>query len=131
MQKNSIGSRLRIVRNNLHKTRDEFALELNTSRNTIARYESDERVPSVEYLLAIHQKYGVNLHWLLLGDTTQEGDEQSCEVSSDKGKSTPLLLNMNEMDFITVLLIDRIVQMSRENQEHLLFFIMGIESKNQ
>lgn len=63
----SLGSRIRALRNH-DESQEDFARLLGVSRSTLIRYENDECLPDSAFLLALHQKTSVNLHWLITGE---------------------------------------------------------------
>lgn len=64
----TIGIRIRQIRDNFGKSRDEFANTLGISRNTLQRYETDERKPDADFLIALYEKYEISIHWILFGE---------------------------------------------------------------
>jgi phage repressor protein C with HTH and peptisase S24 domain len=76
----ALGRRLILVRGRI--TQDAYAAQLGVHVNTLARYERGERLPGADFLQRLGAN-GVNLHWLLTGQTThaqaavQIGEPQS------------------------------------------------------
>jgi transcriptional regulator with XRE-family HTH domain len=62
---NNIGERIRYIRGPL--TMPEFGKEIDANRNTVANWESNRGLPMCEYLLQMHNKFNVNINWLLTG----------------------------------------------------------------
>ena len=60
-----IGERLRSVRGDVSQS--DFADRLGISLSSWRRYESGERDPDAETLVALHEKVGVNPLWILCG----------------------------------------------------------------
>jgi len=66
--KTPLGSRLRQVRRELgDNRREEFAEQLEISKDSLALYERGENVPSATVLAEYHRKFGINLNWLATG----------------------------------------------------------------
>jgi transcriptional regulator with XRE-family HTH domain len=62
-----IGARITQVRSRI--TQGKFADSLGIHKNTLIRYEKEERLPDSEVLTLIHKIYGVDLAWLLTGES--------------------------------------------------------------
>jgi transcriptional regulator with XRE-family HTH domain len=62
-----IGARITQVRSRI--TQGKFADSLGIHKNTLIRYEKEARLPDSEVLTLIHQIYGVDLAWLLTGQS--------------------------------------------------------------
>lgn len=61
----SLGERIAKIRGGL--SQQEFADRLGVSRNTLVRYEKDQRVPDATFLKRIVDDFGVAPGWLLMG----------------------------------------------------------------
>jgi len=61
-----IGKRLKEVRGSF--SQQQFADVLEVHRNTVARYEREERVPDSEYIEQIYKKFSINPQWILTGE---------------------------------------------------------------
>lgn len=57
--------RIKELRKAKKMTQLKLALELNTSQNTISRYESGEREPSIKDLIKIADFFNVSVDYLL------------------------------------------------------------------
>ena len=75
---NSIGERINYIRKEMGVNRDQFADYLGVSRNTITRYETNERKPDADFIIKFCEEYEVSADWLLLGKT--EDDERELSV---------------------------------------------------
>lgn len=64
-----IGFRISQVRGRL--TQAEFAQSLGVHKNTLIRYEKEERLPDSALLMRICERYEVNPGWLLMGTPEQ------------------------------------------------------------
>lgn len=57
--------RIKEIRKAKKMTQLKLALELNTSQNTISRYENGEREPSIKDLIKIADYFNVSIDYLL------------------------------------------------------------------
>lgn len=55
------GNSLADLRDQLGKTQDEFASDIGASQGMVSAWERGEKYPRPEYLLAISERYGVDL----------------------------------------------------------------------
>jgi len=62
----SIGNRVRYIRDSL--SQPKFAKEIGVTRNTVSGYENNNIIPSGKALLQMHEKFGININWLLSGE---------------------------------------------------------------
>jgi transcriptional regulator with XRE-family HTH domain len=62
-----IGARITQVRSRI--TQGKFADSLGIHKNTLIRYEKEERLPDSEVLTLIYKTYGVDPAWLLTGES--------------------------------------------------------------
>lgn len=63
-----IGSKIKILRNNLHLSQDELAEKVFVSRQTISNWENDKTYPDIESLLLLSEVFSVSLDHLVKGD---------------------------------------------------------------
>lgn len=75
----TIGERIRELRVGFGLSRDELALDIGISRNTLARYETDERKPDADFLIALQLKYEVSSDWILFGEKPHDESEFSLD----------------------------------------------------
>lgn len=61
---NSFSKRIKELRVSLSMTQSEFAKEIGTTQATLSSYENTDKLPSVDILITIAQKYNVSLDWL-------------------------------------------------------------------
>lgn len=60
-------NRIRTIRKNAGMTQQQFAERLGISRNTVATYETSERVPIDAVIVSICREFGVREEWLRTG----------------------------------------------------------------
>lgn len=63
-----MNKRIKMIRTNLGLTQNEFASKLGIVRNTIANYETGNRVPSRQIIISICREYNINENWLRCGE---------------------------------------------------------------
>lgn len=62
-----MNKRIKEIRQNAGMTQREFADRIGVSRNTIAAYETDARVPIDAIIVSICREFNVNENWLRTG----------------------------------------------------------------
>lgn len=61
---NTFSKRLKDLRTSVKLTQAEFAKEIGTTQATLSSYENSDKMPPVDILISIAQKYNVSLDWL-------------------------------------------------------------------
>lgn len=64
MDNNIIASRIKELRTSLELTQSDFAESINTTQAALSGYERGDRVPSIDILICISEKYNVSIDWL-------------------------------------------------------------------
>lgn len=82
LDKTEIGRRIKKVREGLGLTQQVFSEKLEIGRVTLARYETGERTPDAEFLLAINNILGIEIVWLLTG--LDSGIKKSASLSKNE-----------------------------------------------
>lgn len=62
----SLGGRISFIRGEMRQ--EDFASRMGITRQTVVRYESDERVPDAVFLNRLVSEFGVDARWLLTGE---------------------------------------------------------------
>jgi len=71
----SLGDRLKIVRNHLKLNKQEFANAVEVSSpNTIYKWEHDLSSPPAKVLGKLHEKYRIDVQWLVTGKGSMLAD---------------------------------------------------------
>lgn len=71
-----IGERLKQVRESVVLDQDTFGKSIGVGgRPTISRWERGLAFPPADILAVIHEKYGINIHWLLTGIGSMNADQ--------------------------------------------------------
>ena len=70
-QDTTIGNRIFTIRDSHHLTQEEFAGKLFVTPATISRYETDNRSPSIDFLVRLHKKFDADLYWVLFGKESE------------------------------------------------------------
>ena len=65
-EETTLADRIKFIRGSLSKV--EFARALGINRNTLLNYETNKAFPDFERLQKIHEKFKVNINWLLSGE---------------------------------------------------------------
>ena len=66
----TLGQRIAAKRNELGLSQSALGEQLNVSRQSVFKWESDAAVPEIDKLIALSRLFGVSLEWLLgVGDT--------------------------------------------------------------
>ena len=76
---NTIGARLRILRECAEITQRELSREFGIRNSMMSMLESDERIIPIDVLLKYSEIFGVSTDWILKGEATQT----SCSGSED------------------------------------------------
>ncbi|MGA7955226.1 MAG: S24 family peptidase [Gloeobacterales cyanobacterium] len=76
-----IGARITQVRSRI--TQGKFADSLGIHKNTLIRYEKEERLPDSEVLTLLYKIYGVDPTWLLTGESKLPAVAEDLVFSSD------------------------------------------------
>ncbi|MGE5514604.1 MAG: helix-turn-helix domain-containing protein [Bacteroidota bacterium] len=66
----TIADRMRMVRGT--ESQDDFSDLLGVSKDTVGKYERNKIKPGAEVLMALRQKRGVDINWLLTGERAQD-----------------------------------------------------------
>lgn len=64
----TIGERIKLIRDKLDITQEEFSKKLGTTRNTITNYEAGRREPMEATIKSICREFNVNYDWLKNGE---------------------------------------------------------------
>ena len=69
----SIGERIKFVRDMARLDQETFGKSIGATRNTVYRWESGKGFPPADVLLNLHEKHGINIHWLVTGQGEMRG----------------------------------------------------------
>lgn len=69
---NGIGERLESVKNELNLSYNQMSKDLDIPYNNIVRYIKGTRIPSVQIVLEFSMKYGIDIEWLLFGQSQKD-----------------------------------------------------------
>ncbi|MDR0441574.1 MAG: helix-turn-helix domain-containing protein [Candidatus Accumulibacter sp.] len=67
MSKKEIGKRIQRIRADSGLNQRDFAARLDISNGGISQIESGKAMPGGDFLLRIHQEFGIDVTWLLTG----------------------------------------------------------------
>ena len=87
----SFGEQLQSVRRRSGLTQEQFAEELNVSRQAVSKWESGKGYPEMEKILYICNRYGVTLNELFAQEVPLGAEEQSALAPETSGVPVPTL----------------------------------------
>ncbi|WP_138755502.1 helix-turn-helix domain-containing protein [Paenibacillus sinopodophylli] len=64
----TIGARIKHIRKSYGLNQVSFVQSLGISQGTLSELEKNKFNPSVETIIQLYEKFGVDLNWLLLGE---------------------------------------------------------------
>ena len=82
---NTLGKRIRMLRNACGLTQDELASDLFVSRTGISNYETNKRTPDVEMLKKLCERFNVSMNYLL-GNTSLEDEKNALDKATTEIK---------------------------------------------
>ncbi len=88
-----LGQKLKQLRSEKHLSQETVALELNVSRQAVAKWENNISKPSTANLMAICDLYGISLDELV-SDKSVECSEEETEPPKLKGKTVIIILSV-------------------------------------
>ena len=106
---NKPSARLKLLRNTLNLTQQEFADRIGCKRNTVAKYEIDSSAPSTAVVSLICREFNVNEEWLRFGTGnifTKNEFIETYEISV-RLKYLRHILDISQQDFANSLGISR------------------------
>jgi len=65
--KKDVGVRFSRFRKQINKTQQQLADELGIYQSTITSFEKGKTFPNLKYLFHVHEKYGLDITWLITG----------------------------------------------------------------
>lgn len=90
----SLGQRIKAERNRLGMTQPEFGKKISVSRNTVASYESGDRVPPIENLAAISKLTKRSIDWFVFGEPEVSEKELSPQETIEA-----IRMNLSKLEF--------------------------------
>ena len=84
---NGLGDKLQKLRTQFNMSQKEVAVAINTSPSIISNYESGERTPSVENLMALANLYHCSTDYLLGFQTTDNDNTLNVAMLSTEQKA--------------------------------------------
>lgn len=88
----TLGQRIRIIREKSQLSQDKFGESLGVSRQTISRWEKEKVVPELAKLMEICREYDVKMAYLI-GQEAEEELEEGSKVWDDERKLHKILLS--------------------------------------
>ncbi len=65
----AVGSRIKELRNEFGYNQLDFSKELSVSKSALSLYERGEREPTISLLYKLNEKFNVDIHWLVTGES--------------------------------------------------------------
>lgn len=118
---NTVGDRVKELRNYLNLNQTEFGNRINKKQTTIAGYENNSKTILERTIKDICREYSISYNWLVDG-------EGEMFVKSEKS-SLNLLgkeYDLNEIDKIVIL---KYLELSKNDRKSINNFILGIRDK--
>lgn len=91
-----VAERFKQLRDHLNLSQRDFAREIGVSPSVISEIERGGREPSRKVFSTIHEKYGCDLNWLLLGDGNL--DMNAPNISAKEKEIEELKKSIAEME---------------------------------
>lgn len=120
-----MNTRIFEIRKNAGLTQEEFANEINLSKNYVWMIEKGERIPSDRTILEICRKFNVSLEWL----TTGQGDMYT-SLPDDVLDNLASVYKLNEIDKKIISAYLNLSESEREIIKKYIFSIQGL-GKNE
>jgi transcriptional regulator with XRE-family HTH domain len=73
----TFGEKLKVLRKEHGHSQEEFAQQMNVSRQAVSKWESDRGTPETDKLLQISTMYGVTLDYLLKSECAEDGHQNN------------------------------------------------------
>lgn len=80
---NTVGQRVRIVRESNELSLRAFAKEIKVSDTTLRKIENDENKPSFDTIMSIVQTFLINVKWLMIGDGPMNYDPNAVSMVAE------------------------------------------------
>lgn len=85
----SFGEKLQLLRQCHNLTQEEFAEQLQVSRQTVGKWETSKGYPEIEKIIYICNTYEVTMDELFVEEVLQRGEEQTTDVTLPMPQQTP------------------------------------------
>ena len=122
----NLAERLKIFRESLGLTQEEFAKKLNTTQAVISNYERGARIPTADFLNRLTETFHLNINWLLTGEgpmfrekeVRKEEEPPPSREDSSEGLSPELLRALSHPTIRSIALM--LSEMSEEDIKEIL-----------
>lgn len=85
----SFGEKLQLLRQCNNLTQEDFAEQLQVSRQTVGKWETSKGYPEIEKIIYICNTYGVTMDELFVEEVLQKGEEQVTDAPLPMPQQTP------------------------------------------
>lgn len=86
----TLGQRIKNVRKRNKLNQIEFAKIIGVSQGTLSELEQNKYNPSIETIISIHNKFKVDIEWLIINQNEEDNSEVTY-VSKAEGREVELL----------------------------------------
>jgi len=93
----AISERIREIRRRRGLTQAELAERLGVQQKKISDIERGRTLPNPEFLIAVRERMGVTIDWLLTGEGPQEVSEVESALSLDRGRIGRIFRELNDL----------------------------------
>lgn len=113
-----MNARIKLIREDVGLTQEEFGKRIGSARNTIANYETGNRTPSNAVITSICREFNINEEWLRTGEgeprkkrtRNQEigafvNDVMDCSDENFKKRFVSALAKLDEKDWEALAII--------------------------
>ncbi|HID4045039.1 TPA: helix-turn-helix domain-containing protein [Pluralibacter gergoviae] len=80
----TVGERVIAIRKRAGLNQRAFAARLGISNGGISQIENDKAMPGGDFLLRIHQEFGVDITWLLTGVSSDKTAQETSMMTQEK-----------------------------------------------
>ena len=94
-----IGDKLTYLRKNANYSQDQLAKRLNTSRSSIAMFESNARIPTTSTLSRYADLFNVSIDYLLGNETSTNSDKYEVPVYRAVSCGNPFIADEDIIDY--------------------------------
>lgn len=118
---NTINDRITLVREKSNLSMEKFGYKIGITRSSINSIEKSVNNPSEQTIKLICREFNVNPYWLKYG----KGDMFNIKKES----SLDLLSKDYDLDEVDKIVIQRYLQLSKEDRKSINNFILGISNR--
>ncbi|MGC6589686.1 helix-turn-helix domain-containing protein [Paenibacillus sp. Dod16] len=131
---NDIGQKIKIIRKLNSLNQVDFAKVIGISQGTLSDIESGKSNPSIETLISLHEKFDVNLNWLIKGQHYR--NSKKTNISNREGQNVHAERNFMEKNTffnneICILENELFQTTLKNNEDQLLQLFRQLDSRDK